>query len=104
MELSKADILQVKLQRSEKSPRGCDKEHWKKKQQHKYKLVENLSKRSLRRNKEYYSCVFSKNKIIYLDDFPSGSHNVMAMREKQTQFREKYMMLVNTDGKGNLGL
>ena len=51
-----------------------------------------------------YSTVFSDNDIIHLKDLPLGSYNVMAMREKQTQFGEKFIMLIETDSNGTLGL
>ena len=51
-----------------------------------------------------YSSAFSNNKIIHLKNLPLGSYNVMAMRETQTQFGEKYIMLVATDLSGTLGL
>ena len=51
-----------------------------------------------------YSSAFSNNKIIQLKDLPLGSYNVMAMRETQFQFGEKYIMLVATDLNGTLGL
>ena len=50
------------------------------------------------------SSAFSDNKIIHLKDLPFGSYNVMAMRETQTQFGEKFIMLIATDQKGALGL
>ena len=51
-----------------------------------------------------YSSVFSDNQIIHLKDFPIGSYNVMAVREIHTKFGEKYIMLVDRNGEGNLGL
>ena len=51
-----------------------------------------------------YSSAFSNNKIIHPKNLPLGSYNVMAMRETQTQFGEKYIMLVATDLNGTLGL
>lgn len=50
------------------------------------------------------SCAFSNNKITHLKDLPQGSYNVMAMRETQTQYGEKYIMLLATDKIGTLGL
>ena len=50
-----------------------------------------------------YSGAFSNNKIMQLKDLPLGSYNVMAMRETQFQFGEKYIMLVATDLNGTLG-
>jgi hypothetical protein len=51
-----------------------------------------------------YSSAFSDNKIIRLKDLPFGSYNVMAVREAQTQFGEKYIMLLAMDKNGTLGL
>jgi hypothetical protein len=49
-----------------------------------------------------YCNAFSDNQIIQLKDLPLGSYNVMAMRETQTQYGEKYIMLI--DRNGTLGL
>ena len=35
---------------------------------------------------------------------PLGPYNIMAMREAQTHFGEKYIMLLTTDLNGTLGL
>jgi hypothetical protein len=51
-----------------------------------------------------YSSAFSDNKIIRLKDLPFGFYNVMAVREAQNQFGEKYIMLLATDKNGTLGL
>ena len=41
-----------------------------------------------------YSSAFSNNNVIQLKDLLLRSYNVMAMRETQTQFGEKYVMLL----------
>ena len=51
-----------------------------------------------------YSSAFSNNKILHLKNLPLGSYNVIAMRETQTQFGAKYIMLVATDLNGTLRL
>ena len=51
-----------------------------------------------------YTSVFSDNKVAPLKDLPLGVYNVMAMREAQTQFGLKYIMLVDIDSKGTLGV
>ena len=47
---------------------------------------------------------FSDNKIIYLKNLPFESYNIMAMREAQTQFGEKYIMLLVPGQNETLGL
>ena len=51
-----------------------------------------------------YSSAFSSNKIIHLKNLPLGPYHIMAMREAQTQFGEKYIMLLATDQNRTLGL
>ena len=118
MELFRVDILDVKIPESSGSKNGGAvkserKQHWEKVARE----VANDIRESLKpfegaiaekQNKllllDYYSSAFSNNKIIHLKNLPLGSYNVMAMRETQTQFGEKYIMLVTTDLNGTLGL
>ena len=51
-----------------------------------------------------HSSAFSNNKVIQLKNLPLGPYNIMAMREAQTQFGQKYIMLLVTDQNGTLGL
>ena len=60
--------------------------------QHKLQLLHN------------YSSAFSNHKVIQLKNLPLGPYNIMAMREAQTQFGQKYIMLLATDQSGTLGL
>ena len=51
-----------------------------------------------------YCKAFSNNKITHLKKLPLGPYNIMAMREAQTLFGEKYITLLATDQNGTLGL
>lgn len=117
MKLCKADILEVKLpERISKRRRACDeirKEQWKNitaeaaiqiQECRKPFEVAIAEKQKAMQLLDNYSSVFSDNAVIPLKDLPLGSYNVMAMRETQTQFGQKYVMLVDRDGEGNLGL
>lgn len=46
---------------------------------------------------DHYSNVFSDSDITRLKDLPQGSYNVMAMREEQTQFGQKFTMIIETN-------
>jgi hypothetical protein len=116
MELCRADILDIKLPILHRNtPEKEKKEQWK-------NIVGQAAKEvresrqpfedaiAEKRNQlvlqllDNYSSAFSDNKIIRLKDLPFGSYNVMALREAQTQFGEKYIMLLATDKNGTLGL
>ena len=62
-------------------------------------IVEKKSKLNLFAD---YSSVFSDNKIIQLKELHLGSYNDMAMRETPTRIGEKYIILLDKDGQGNL--
>ena len=51
-----------------------------------------------------YCKAFPDNKITHLKKLPLGPYNIMAMREAQTLFGEKYIMLLATDQNEALGL
>ena len=46
---------------------------------------------------EHYSSVYSNNAIIPLKDLPRGAYNVMALRETQAQFGQKFILLIQTE-------
>ena len=114
MKLCRADTLDVKLPAKERS--SSEKEHF----EHWNDIASKAAKEIRESRKPFedaiaekqdklqllnnYSSAFSNNKIIQLKDLPLGSYNVMAMRETQTQFGEKYIMLLATDPNGTLGL
>ena len=118
MELFRVDILDVKIPESSGSRKGGAvkserKQQWEKvarevandiresRKPFEDAIAEKQNKLQLLDN---YSSAFSNNKIIHLKNLPLGSYNVMAMRETQTQFGEKYIMLVAIDLNGTLGL
>jgi hypothetical protein len=114
MELCSADILDIKLPILHRNtPEKEQKEQWKNivgqaakeiresRQPFEDAIAEKRNQLQLLDN---YSSAFSDNKIIRLKDLPFGSYNVMAVREAQTQFGEKYIMLLATDKNGTLGL
>ena len=118
MELFRVDILDVKIPESSGSRKGGAvkserKQQWEKvareiandiresRKPFEDAIAEKQNKLQLLDN---YSSAFSNNKIIHLKNLPLGSYNVMAMRETQTQFGEKYIMLVAMDLNGTLGL
>ena len=118
MELFRVDILDVKIPESSGSRKGGAvkserKQQWEKvarevandiresRKPFEDAIAEKQNKLQLLDN---YSSAFSNNKIIHLKNLPLGSYNVMAIRETQTQFGEKYIMLVATDLSGTLGL
>ena len=118
MELFRVDILDVKIPESSGSRKGGAvkserKQQWEKvarevandirksRKPFEDAIAEKQKKLQLLDN---YSSAFSNNKIIHLKNLPLGSYNVMAMRETQTQFGEKYIMLLATDLNGTLGL
>ena len=49
-----------------------------------------------------YTSIFLGHEVIPLKDLPLGFYNVMAMRETQTQFGLKYIMLVDIGSNGTL--
>ena len=63
-----------------------------------------IEKRNRLQLLDNYSSAFSNNKIIHLKDLTLGSYNVMAIRETQTQYGEKFIMLIATGHEGTLGL
>ena len=116
MELFRVDILDVKIPESSGSRKGGAvkserKQQWEKvarevandiresRKPFEDAIAEKQKKLQLLDN---YSRAFSNNKIIHLKNLPLGSYNVMAMRETQTQFGEKYIMLLATDLNGTL--
>ena len=114
MKLCRADILDVKLTAKERSaPEKERNEHWKdiaskaakeireSRKPFKDAIAEKQNKLQLL---DKYSSVFSNNKVIQLKNLPLGSYNLMAMRETQTLFGQKYIMLLTTDLNGTLGL
>ena len=114
MKLCRADILDVKLPAKERSaPEKERNEHWKdiaskaakeireSRKPFEDAIAEKQSKLQLLEN---YSSAFSNNTVIHLKNLPLGPYNIMAMREAQTQFGEKYIMLLATDQNGTLGL
>ena len=114
MKLYRADILDVKLPATERSaPEKERSEHWKDIASKAAKEVRESRKPfedaiAEEQNKlqllDKYSSAFPNNKVIELKNLPSGSYNVMAMRETQSQFGQKYIMLLTTDLNGTLGL
>ena len=115
MELCRADLLAIKLPVKQcNTLKGKEKnEQWKdvageaaKEIRESRKPFEDAitEKRKRLQILDNYSNAFSSNKIIYLKNLPLGPYNVMAMREAQTQFGEKYIMLLATDLCGTLGL
>ena len=118
MELFRADILDIKIPESSgwrkdgaaeserkkqwgKVTREVAKEIQESRKPFEDAIAEKQNKLQLLGN---YSSAFSNNKIIQLKDLPLGSYNIMAMRETQTQFGEKYIMLLATDQNETLGL
>ena len=114
MKLCRADILDVKLPAKERSASGKERnEHWKDIASKAAKEIRESRKPfedaiAEKQNKlqllEKYSSAFFNNKVIQLKNLPLGSYNVMAMRETQTQFGQKYIMLLTTYLNGTLGL
>ena len=114
MKLCRADILDVKLPAKERSsPEKERNENWKDIASKAAKEIRESGKpfedaiAEKQNNLQFldkYSSAFSNNKIIHLKNLPLGSYNIMAMREAQTQFGEKYIMLLATDQSGTLGL
>ena len=114
MKLCRADILDVKLPAKERSaPEKKRNEHWKDIASKAAKEIRESRKPfedaiAEKQNKlqllDKYSSAFSNNKIIHLKNLPLGPYHIMAMREAQTQFGEKYIMLLTTDLNGTLGL
>ena len=114
MKLCRADILHVKLPAKERSaPEKERNEHWKDIASKAAKEIRESRKTfedaiAEKQNKlqllDKYSSAFSNNKIIHLKNLHLGPYNIMAMREAQTQFGEKYIMLLATDQNGTLGL
>ena len=112
MQLCRGDILDVKL--PEKQRRATEserKERWKDMAEEAAKEIREsrkpfedaiTEKRERLHLLDNYCNAFSYNKIIHLKDLPLGSYNIMAMRETQTQYGEKYIMLI--DQNGTLGL
>ena len=115
MKLCRADILNVKLKKRS-APEKERNEHWKdiaSKAESKAKEIRESRKPfedaiAEKQNKlqllDKYSSAFSNNKINHLKNLSFGPYNIMAMREAQTQFGEKYIMLLATDQNGTLGL
>lgn len=114
MQLCRGDILDVKL--PEKQRRATESER---KEQCQWKDMAEEAAKEIRESRkpfedaitekrerlhllDNYCNAFSYNKIIHLKDLPLGSYNIMAMRETQTQYGEKYIMLI--DQNGTLGL
>ena len=114
MKLCRVDILGVKLPAKERSaPEEERNEHWKDIASKAAKEIREIRKHfedaiAEKQNKlqllDKYSSTFSNNKVIHLKNLPLGPYNIMAMREAQTQFGEKYIMLLATDQNGTLGL
>ena len=114
MKFCRADILDVKLPAKERSsPEKERNEHWKDIASKAAKEIREIRKPfedaiAEKQNKlqllDKYSSAFSNNKIIHLKNLPLGPYNIMAMQEAQTQFGEKYIMLLATDQNGTLGL
>ena len=114
MKLCRADILDVKLPAKERSaPEKERNEHWKDIASKATKEIRESRKPfedaiAEKQNKlqllDKYSSAFSNNKIILLKNLPLGPYHIMAMREAQTQFGGKYIMLLTTDLNGTLGL
>jgi hypothetical protein len=109
MELFRTDMLDVKIQESSgsKKRKATDserKEQWSREAANDIQesrkhfedaITKKWNKLSLLDN---YCNAFSDNQIIQLKDLPLGSYNVMAMRETQTQYGEKYIMLIDRNG------
>ena len=114
MKLCRADILDVKLTAKERSaPEKERNEQWKDIASKAAKEIRKSRKPfkdaiAEKQNKlqflDKYNSAFSNNKVIQLKNLPLGSYNVMAMRDSQTQFGQKYIMLLTTDLNGTLGL
>lgn len=115
MELCRADNLHVKLPTAGKQYRANERE-----QNENWKELAGDAAKEIRENRkpfedgiadkrnrlqllDNYSCAFSNNKIIHVKDLLQGSYNVIALRETQTQYGEKYTMLLATDKIGMLG-
>ena len=112
--MCRADILDVKLPAKERSaPEKERNEHWKDNASKAAKEIREsrkpfedaiAEKQNKLRLLDKYSSAFSSNKIIRLKNLPLGPYHIMAMREAQTQFGEKYIMLLTTDLNETLGL
>ena len=113
MKLCRAGILDVKLPARERStPEKERNEQWK-------ELIEEAAKEIQESRKPFEDTITEKqNKLELLENYSSafsdnkivkkiclwGLTNIMAMRGVQTQFGEKYTMLLATDQNGTLGL
>jgi hypothetical protein len=114
MELCRADTLDIKLPILHRNtPEKEQKEQWKNVVWQAAKEIREsrqpfedaiAEKRNQLQLLDNCSSAFSDNKIIRLKDLPFGSYNVMAVREAQTQFGEKYIMLLAMNKNGTLGL
>ena len=110
MKLCRADILNVKLPAKKRSALEKERnEQWKDIASKAAKEIRESRKPfedaiAEKQNKlqllDKYSSTFSNNKIIHLKNLSLGPYNIMAMREAQTQFGKKYIMLLATDQNG----
>lgn len=109
LQLSRAEALNVRLPDNEKPPRVTKEAGREQVQSITKQAAEHIQAQrkpfedAMAETKkklnllDHYSSVFSDNAVIPLKDFPRGSYSVMAMRETQTQFGQKFILLIETN-------
>lgn len=115
LQLSQAESFSVRLPENEKQHIVTRKDYLEQVQsmtkqaaeciQEQRKPIEEAmaEKRERLKQLEHYCAAFSNNNaIIPLKDLPRGDYNVMAMKEVQTKFGEKFILLIQTED-GNRG-